>query len=40
MDKFDIEADTGKVEISFDFSQLSGDKKVTEMLSFCKTENA
>jgi len=40
MDKFNIEANTGKIEISFDFSKLSGDKKVTKELSFCKTKNA
>ena len=40
MDKFNIETNTGKIAITFDFSKFSGNKEVTEMLSFCKTKNA
>ena len=40
MDESNTEANTRKVEISFDFCKLSGDKKVIKMLSFCKTKDA
>jgi hypothetical protein len=40
MDKFDIEANTGKIESPTDFSELSSDKEIAEKLSFCQTKDA
>jgi hypothetical protein len=40
MDKFDIEANTGEIEIFSHFGQLPCDKKVTEKLSLCQAQDA
>ena len=39
MDKPDIETDTETIENPFDFSKLSGDKKIVEKFTFCETKD-
>jgi hypothetical protein len=36
----DLEANTGKVENTFDFSKLSGYQEVVESMPFCQAQDA
>jgi hypothetical protein len=40
MDKSDLMSNSAKIEIAWDFRELSCDKKVVEELQLCQKENA